>query len=395
MGYYYQLGTVPPKRHTQFRKADGGLHAEEVYGTEGFTGIQSILYHLHPPTQVSRVAENGSVALDHWGTEPLRHHLFHTKNAERQGDPISGRQTLMFNDDCTIGVCLPKEPMPYFYRNAYCDEVLFIHEGTGTLLTNFGRLPYHKGDYLIIPRGVTYQLGFDDPDIRMLVVEGRGPIEVPKRYRNDYGQMLEHAPYCERDFRPPEALDTHNEKGEFEVRIKTKNHLSSYYFAFHPFDVVGWDGYLYPWAFNIGDFEPITGRIHQPPPVHQTFQGQNFVLCSFCPRKLDYHPLSIPVPYNHSNIDSFEMIYYVTGRFGSRRGVDYASITLHPSGIPHGPHPGTVEASLGKEFTDELAVMVDTFYPLHLTKAAQGFDDPKYPYSWLPETDGAAGTTTG
>ncbi len=274
--------------------------------------------------------------------------------------------------------------MEFFYRNSQGDELLFIHEGQGTLETTFGVLPYHEGDYLVIPRGTTWRMVSSTPEQRMLVVEAFGhAIQPPKRYRNEFGQLLEHSPYCERDLRPPTELPLHEEHGEFDVRIKVNDELMTYTYDFHPLDVIGWDGFLYPYAFNIGDFEPITGRVHQPPPVHQTFEGPGFVVCSFCPRKLDYHPLSIPVPYNHSNIDSDEVIYYVSGDFGSRKGIEIGSFTLHPRGIPHGPHPGTVEKSLGAERTEELAVMVDTFRPLKLAAEAESLDDPQYPFSWL------------
>lgn len=290
----------------------------------------------------------------------------------------------MFNKDVTLAVVRPTLGMDYFYRNGECDEVYFVHDGQGVLETNFGLLPYHEGDYIVIPRGTTFRfkMSKDSPDTRFLVIEAHGTIEPPRRYLNRNGQLLEHSPYCERDIRCPEELETHTERGEFEVRVKVGNTISSYWYDFHPINTVGWDGCEYPWIFNIADFEPITGRVHQPPPVHQTFQGPNFVVCSFVPRKLDYHPLSIPVPYNHSNIDSDEVLYYVNGNFGSRRGIERSSFTLHPRGIPHGPHPGAVEKSLGAERTDEMAVMVDTFYPLKLTAAAKAYDDPAYPYSW-------------
>jgi homogentisate 1,2-dioxygenase len=290
----------------------------------------------------------------------------------------------MYNSDCTISVGRPTEKMDYFYRNAQGDEMIFVHEGQGTLETIFGLLPYHEGDYLVIPRGTTWRIQPGTGEQRMLFVEAfGGAIQPPKRYRNDFGQLLEYSPYCERDLRTPEELPMHTERGEYEVRVKVNGEVMRYIFDFHPLDLVGWDGFLYPYAFNIEDFEPITGRVHQPPPVHQTFEGPNFVVCSFCPRKLDYHPESIPVPYNHSNIDSDEMIYYVSGNFGSRRGIEVSSITLHPRGIPHGPHPGTVEKSLGAERTEELAVMVDTFRPLKLAADAERYDDPQYPFSWL------------
>ena len=291
---------------------------------------------------------------------------------------------MLVNDDISIGLCRPDEPMEYFYKNADGDDLLFVHEGQGRLETMFGTLPYHEGDYLIIPRGTIYRMVAASPMTKFLVMDSASQIQPPKRYRNDYGQLLEHAPYCERDIRVPETLDYHDEAGEWAVRIKARGRLTAYHYDFHPLDVVGWDGYLYPWALNIADFEPITGSLHQPPPVHQTFSGHNFVVCSFVPRMLDYHPDAIAVPYNHSNLDSDELLYYVNGNFASRRGIEKGSMTLHPSGIPHGPQPGAVEASLGAKRTEELAVMVDTFRPLKMTEAALGLEDNNYPFSWKP-----------
>lgn len=384
MPSYQRLGQVPHKRHTQHRKPDGGLYAEELFGEEGFSGCYSLLYHQHPPTRVSRIERYGAECRQEWSQELHRHHHLKTRDVEAGGDLITGRRLLMYNNDCIIAVARPLERMEYFYRNAMGDELLFVHEGKGTLETTFGMLPYAEGDYLLLPRGTTWRVVPEEGGQRFLIVEAfGGAIQPPKRYRNEFGQLLEHSPYCERDLRGPAELPQHEERGEFEVRVKVNGEIMRYFFDFHPLDVVGWDGFLYPYALNIADFEPITGRVHQPPPVHQTFEGPNFVVCSFCPRKLDYHPLAIPVPYNHSNIDSDEMIYYVSGDFGSRKGVEISSITLHPRGIPHGPHPGTVEKSLGAERTEELAVMVDTFRPLKLAADAEHLDDPQYPFSWL------------
>lgn len=385
MPAYHRLGQIPPKRHTQFRKPDGSLYAEELFGTEGFSGNSSILYYHYPPTRVKNIQHFADVQYEEWDLGQQRHVHLKTNPLAPGGDPVQGRQVLMFNNDVAIGVARPTESMNYFYRNGECDEVYFVHDGHGIVETNFGLLPYHEGDYIIIPRGTTYRFRFanDSAENRFLTIEAHGTIEPPGRYLNKHGQMLEHSPYCERDIRRPEELETHTERGDFEVRLKVGKRITSYFYDFHPCNVVGWDGCEYPWIFNIADFEPITGRVHQPPPVHQTFQGPNFVVCSFVPRKLDYHPLSIPVPYNHSNIDSDEMIYYVNGNFGSRRGIERSSITLHPRGIPHGPQPGAVEKSLGVERTEELAVMVDTFYPLKFTAAAHSFDDASYPYSWF------------
>ncbi len=386
MPSYHRLGQIPPKRHTQFRKPDGTLYSEELFGTEGFSGNYSNIYYTYPPTRVKKVEKYANVRAmcEEWDPQVQRHHHLKTANLARGGDAVLGTQPLMFNKDVIIGISLPDKPMDYFYRDGDSDLVYFVHDGHGTLESNFGLLPYHEGDYILIPRGTTFRFDIpsDSPDTRLLTVEAHGAIEPPRRYLNKYGQLLEHSPFCERDIRRPEELVTHTEKGEFEVRVKVGTVISSYWYDFHPINTVGWDGCEYPWIFNIADFEPITGRIHQPPPVHQNFEGPNFVICSFVPRKLDYHPLSIPVPYNHSNIDSDEMLYYVNGNFGSRKGIERSSISLHPRGIPHGPHPGAVEKSLGVDRTEELAVMIDTFYPLKYTTTAQSIDDEAYPRSW-------------
>jgi homogentisate 1,2-dioxygenase len=385
MTYYYRLGQLPPKRHTQFRKPDGSLYHEEVMGIHGFSGVQSILYHLTPPTQIREIEPLGSTEIAYEPVGPLRHRLLKAAALPEGGDAITGRVPLMGNAEVVLYICRPTEPMAYWYKHAQGDDVLFIHEGTGTLESQYGRLPYRPGDYLVIPTGVMWRL-LPDPDSaqRMLVVEAYGHITPPRRYLNDYGQFLENSPYCERDIRPPAELVTHDERGEYEVRVKARGQLTRFVYDHHPLDVIGWDGHLWPFAFNIADFEPITGRIHQPPPVHQTFDGPGFVLCSFVPRLFDYHPLAIPAPYNHSNVDSDEVLYYVEGNFMSRRGVERGAFTIHPNGIPHGPHPGTYEGSIGKTRTDELAVMVDTFRPLRLTAAAAALEDPNYAFSWLP-----------
>ncbi|MFC4078298.1 homogentisate 1,2-dioxygenase [Salinithrix halophila] len=384
MPFYHRMGKIPRKRHIQFRKEDGSLYREEVMGTKGFSGIQSILYHHHPPTRVSRVGKvrEWMPALEEPG--PNRHRHVQTFEAGLGGDPIDGRVHLLTNEDVTIGVCNPTEPMDYFFRNSDGDEVLFVHEGEGELQSVFGTLPYRAGDYLVIPVGATYRLEMKSERSRFLVIESTGEIVPPKRYRNEHGQLMEHSPFCERDIRVPERLDTRAEEGSFEVRVKAHHRLNTYFYDFHPFDVVGWDGYLYPYIFNVEDFEPITGRIHQPPPVHQTFAGPNFVICSFVPRLYDYHPEAIPAPYWHSNVHSDEVLYYVKGHFMSRKGnVKEGSITLHPSGLPHGPHPGKAEASIGKKGTEELAVMIDTFRPLRVTQEALNLEDTGYITSWL------------
>lgn len=389
MTYYYKLGELPKKRHTQYRQPDGSLYHEEVMGIHGFAGIQSILYHLRPPTQIRRAEIKMKVDIPYEEVGPLRpRHLCSMEIPER-GDAVEGRIPLMGNSDVVLSVARPVKAMDYWYKFAHGDDVIFIHEGTGLLESQYGGLRYGPGDYLVIPTGVIWRL-IPDEDVsqRMLVVEAFGHVVPPKRYLNHYGQFLEHAPYCERDIRPPEDLVTFDAVGEYEVRVKARQQITRFIYDHHPLDVIGWDGHLWPFAFNIADFEPITGRLHQPPPVHQTFDGPGFVLCSFVPRLFDYHPLAIPAPYNHSNVDSDEVLYYVEGQFMSRKGINRASITVHPNGIPHGPHPGTYEGSIGQKATEELAVMVDTFRPLRLTTFARNIEDEHYPYSWLPENHG-------
>ncbi len=381
MPFYQRLGQVPHKRHTQFRKPDGKLYREEVMGLEGFHGIQSILYHHFLPPRVMRAELIGSTRPTYVEFGPIHHRAFATANVPAGGDPVSARITLLGNHDVTIGVSRPTESMTGFYRNGQAYEVWFVHEGSGDLLSQFGRLPFSAGDYVVIPFGTTWQMRLDGP-ARFLVIESASQIAPPKRYRNQFGQLLEHAPYCERDIRGPQELITCTDTGEFEVLVKVRDQITRHVLDHHPFDVVGWDGYLYPWAFSIHDFEPITGRIHQPPPVHQTFEGYNFVICSFVPRLFDYHPEAIPAPYNHSNVNSDEVIYYCDGNFMSRRGIERYDITLHPAGLPHGPQPGSTEASIGVKETRELAVMIDTFHPLHLTSAALELEKTGYMDSW-------------
>jgi len=391
--HYVQHGSVPRQRHTQHRAPDGTLYAEELFGVEGFTGRSSLLYHLVPPTRTHRVEAGPVIALERAAERVHRHHLVKTADLPPSGDIVGGRVPLFFNRDVVMGVVRPAEAMPpgRFYRNGEGDELLYVHEGHGRFESVFGSLEYEPGDYLVIPIGTTWRLDPARDDVqRMLWLETPGEIEPPRRYRNEYGQLLEHAPYYHRDIRVPADAPPHTEAGDFSIDVKARGQLTRYHYHHHPLDVVGWDGFLYPYIFNIGDFQPITGRVHQPPPVHQTFQGRDFVVCSFVPRKFDYHPLAIPAPYNHSNINSDEVIYYVAGNFMSRRGVDISSFTVHPGGIPHGPHPGTAEASIGREGTEELAVMVDTFHPLDLTVQAAGLEDAAYPYSWLPAEDATA-----
>ncbi|MCL6452215.1 MAG: homogentisate 1,2-dioxygenase [Alicyclobacillus sp.] len=381
MPYYLSRGDVPHKRHTQFRQPDGSLYREEVFGTKGFSGVESILYHVQPPTAVVRLGGFEPFTLSREEQGPLRHRHFRTAQLNAPGDPIRGRQYLLGNEDVLLAICQAQRSTEVFYKNGEADELWFIHEGRGVLHSMFGDLPFEPGDYVVIPCGTIFLAEVAEP-VRYLLIESPHPIEVPRRYRNEYGQMLEHAPFCERDLRVPTYVPPRSESGAFPLVVKARGGYSTLYLEHHPFDVVGWDGYVYPYAFNIEDFEPITGRIHQPPPVHQTFAGHNFVVCSFVPRLFDYHPLSIPAPYNHSNIDSDEVLYYVRGNFMSRRGIEVGSITLHPSGIPHGPHPGTAEASIGKSGTEELAVMMDTFRPLSVLTPALAVEDEDYPYSW-------------
>jgi homogentisate 1,2-dioxygenase len=381
--FYHKLGEIPHKRHTQFRKPDGKLYREELMGLEGFSSIQSILYHHFLPPRVTKTEDMGSLKPEFVDFGPIQHRAFKTIQAPLGGDPVSARTPLLGNNDVILGVCRASKSMDYFYRNAQAYETWWVHEGAGTLKTQFGNLPFRSGDYIVIPFGTTWQMQLASPEARFFTIENPSQIEPPNRYRNNFGQMLEHAPYSERDIRVPETLETHAERGHFEVRIKVRDRLTCHELDHHPFDVVGWDGYLYPWIFNIEDFEPITGRVHMPPPSHQTFQGHNFVVCSFVPRLFDYHPLAIPVPYNHSNINSDEVIYYAEGNFMSRKGIDQYDISLHPYGLPHGPQPGITEAALGKKETNELAVMVDTFYPLQLTKQAAEMEKKEYMASWL------------
>jgi homogentisate 1,2-dioxygenase len=314
----------------------------------------------------------------------LKHRSLKGFDIGPEEDYLDSRKPVLVNQDCRIILSAPTKGMTdYFYKNADADECIFIHQGTGTLKTMYGDIRFEYGDYLVIPRGTIYQLSFDTPDNRLLIIESSTPILTPKRYRNNFGQLMEHSPYCERDIRKPNVLATYDEKGDFLLYIKKQDNLYPYHYKAHPFDVVGWDGYVYPYAFSIHNFEPITGRVHLPPPIHQTFETRHFVICSFVPRMYDYHPMAIPAPYNHSNIDSDEVLYYVDGDFMSRKHVEKGQLTLHPGGIPHGPHPGTVEKSIGQKETRELAVMIDTFRPLLLTNYAVNIEDEEYALSWL------------
>lgn len=380
--FYHKLGIIPQKRHTQFRKPDGSLYREELISTQGFDGIMSNVYHINIPPKMKKIdTVSEAVSPDEWQNFPLQPYHFKTKEIKNTADYIFGRKYLFFNDTVKISLCFPLKENNCFYRNGSCDELVFVHEGEGTLQTFLGNLPFKKGDYILIPRGVLFKFTYTKPS-RFLIIESYGPVVVPKRYRNEFGQFLEHSPFCERDIRIPLDLQTIDEKGNYTVKVKKHDTVYTYHYEFHPFDIVGWDGYYYPYIFNIDDFMPITGKIHQPPTVHQTFDGPGFVVCSFVSRLLDYHPLAISVPYNHSNLDCDEVLYYADGQFSSRKGIEYGSVSFHPSSIPHGPHPGRVEAALGKKETVETAVMIDTFKPLKLTGFSRTVMDKDYPMSW-------------
>lgn len=384
MPLYHKLGDFPQKRHTQFEKPNGGFYYEQLFGTEGFHGHSSLSYHVHRPTQVKEILNSYSVEPKIAIGKNIKSLLFKGFELKPENDFLDSRKAMLVNKDCIIGLAAPKESLRnYFYKNADADEMLFIHRGKGKLRTMLGNIPFEYGDYLIIPRGIIYQIDFETEDNRLFYVESYSPFYTPKRYKNQSGQHLEHSPFCERDFILPNELETYDEKGDFLIKIKKEGMIHEVVYATHPFDVVGWDGYNFPYGFSIHNFEPITGRVHQPPPVHQTFETAAFVVCSFCPRLYDYHPKAIPAPYNHSNIDSDEVLYYVDGDFMSRNNIEQGHITLHPKGIPHGPAPGAMERSIGHKETQELAVMVDTFRPLMVTEEAMGLDDGQYYKSWI------------
>ena len=384
MSRYHSLGSIPPKRHTTFEKPEGGLYQEELFGTAGFVGMSSLIYHIHPPTVVSEVRKVKDLTAKIGIEKNMKALSFKGFSLPQIDDYIESRKILFVNNDLKIGLAAPKSfSKDYFYRNSDSDEMLFIHVGSGKLRTMYGSIDFKYGDYLIIPRGTTYQIDFDTKDNRILFIESASAITTPKRYRNNYGQLLEHSPFCERDIRLPKELKTHDEKGQFKVLSKKQDVLWEYTHENHPFDVVGWDGFNYPYAFSIHDFEPITGRIHMPPPIHQTWEAAGFVVCSFVPRMYDYHPKSIPSPYHHSNIDSEELLYYVDGDFMSRNNIEKGQLTLHPGGIPHGPHPGAIERSVGKKETGELAVMIDPFSPLMITEEAMNLQVDDYYKSWM------------
>ena len=384
MPFYHKLGEIPPKRHTQFRKKDGSLYYEQLFGTIGFDGMSTNSYHEYRPTMVKKIGKQYSVKPIIAKANNIQSYRFRGFQVPPEDDYLESRKIVLTNSDCNIILSAPKKSTAeYFYKNTDADEVIFIHKGSGKLRTHLGNIDFKYGDYLVIPRGIIYKLDFDDENNRLFIVESYSPVYTPKRYRNYFGQLLEHSPFCERDIRRPYELETNYELGDFLIKVKKQGEITEMTYASHPFDVVGYDGYNYPYAFSIHDFEPITGRIHQPPPVHQTFETNAFVICSFVPRMYDYHPDSIPAPYSHSNIDSDEVLYYVDGDFMSRNDIEQGHISLHPSGIPHGPHPGTAEKSIGKTKTEELAVMVDTFKPLQVTEEAMKIADEEYYKSWL------------
>lgn len=385
MPFYHTLGIIPDKRHVVARQPNGNLYQEELVGTQGFGGLSSLVYHLHPPTRVKQKGAPYSVQPKIAVENGLNAMSFNGFDVQPEADYMKSRKTLFVNHAMHIGVAAPKESTEYFYKNADADEMLFVHKGNGLVQTMYGSLPFKYGDYIVIPRGTVYRIQFTTTDNKLLYVESFDPIFTPRRYRNDFGQLLEHSPFCERDIKRPMNLETFDEQGEFDIYIKKKGFIFPYVYANHPFDVAGWDGYHYPYTFSIFNFEPITGRIHMPPPIHQTFESKNFVVCSFVPRLYDYHPLAIPAPYHHSNIDSDEILYYVDGDFMSRNNIKQGQFTLHPGGIPHGPHPGAIERSIGQKETKELAVMIDPFNPVMVTEEALGIEVKDYYKSWLTE----------
>ena len=388
MSIYQQQGKIPSKRHVAFRKPNGELYHEELFGTEGFSSTSSLVYHLYPPTMVKEIGDpinaRPVIAIE----DNLKCLSFMGYDVVPDDDYISSRKVFLLNDDMQIGIDCPSKSMEnYFFKNSDADEMLFIHKGSGKCKTMYGTLDFKYGDYVIIPRGTVYKLEFDSSENKILFVESNGPIRTPKRYRNEFGQLLEHSPFCERDFKVPYNFETHDEHGDFKIMIKKRGLIYPYTYETHPFDLIGWDGYSYPYTFSIFNFEPITGRIHMPPPIHQQFEGRNFVICSFVPRLYDYHPDAIPAPYHHSNIDADEILYYVDGDFMSRNNIKQGQFTLHPAGVTHGPHPGAIERSIGKKETKELAVMIDPFNPLKITTEAMKYEVKDYYKSWITKTE--------
>lgn len=383
MPIYHSLGEMPQKKHITYRKEDGGLYWEELFSTLGFSGIYSTLYHLHPPTRVTGVSAVEHTPIEPWPEAPAQPYHFLTHRAPAGGNMLTARRAFLYNSDITLATASFSEADDRFYRNARADEILFVHEGQGELHAEHGVLDVKRGDYLVIPRGVMYRFENLSRDNRFFIIESTSPVETPRRYRNEFGQLLEHAPFSERDFRRPRWREPIDQQGEFHLLVKSGDQVQDYSLDHHPFDVVGWDGFLYPWAFNIHDFQPIVGKIHLPPPIHQVFQTAGCVVCNFVPRLFDFHPDAVPAPYFHQNVDSDEVLYYVDGEFMSRKGIESGSVTLHPGDIPHGPQPGKIEASIGVKDCYEYAVMVDTFKPLLLTREVERTMDPDYIRSWL------------
>ncbi|HMO12914.1 MAG TPA: homogentisate 1,2-dioxygenase [Pirellulaceae bacterium] len=390
MPSYRSLGLLPPKRHIALRRDKSesflgeGLYYEHIVTTAGFDRAYSIMYHLRPPTRNIKIEAAGKVVVEKVQEQELRHHHIRSQDLRRGGDPIGGRIPMLFNQDLVAWRCKPDRQQTEIYRNGAADEVIFIHQGTGVLETHFGRLPYRRGDYVVVPRTTNYRLVSDQIENEdHLILECFAPVRIPARYQNQDGQMYLGSPYYERDFHSPNELLTIDQETTTTVLVKSHEHLTRITMPHHPFDVVGWDGFVYPYTFNAWDFEPLTGTVHLPPPYQQTFEVRGFVICTFAPRHLDHHPEAIKVPYVHSNVEADEVLFYVDGEFGSRKGVELGSLTLHPGGIPHGPHPGTIMASMNVKKTEEMAVMFDTDRPLFLTPQALQVDDPNYPLSWM------------
>tara|TARA_X000001036_G_scaffold304204_1_gene283166 strand:+ start:3904 stop:5073 length:1170 start_codon:yes stop_codon:yes gene_type:complete len=388
MPFYLKQGHIPAKRHTVFKKYDGSLLYEELMSREGFSYVYSNLYHIHMPTQIIEIGKLSEINFKFSKDKTHRPRHIRTSQISSSGDIVSSRKLLFFNQDLNIYKSHVSENMSYigcddnFYKNGTYDELIYIQEGEGVIKTQLGDITYKNGDYLVIPRGIIWKM-IVSKDSKILIIESVAPIETPSKYRNRVGQLLEHSPFCERDIKTPELSEPINKSGRFLVKVRTDKGIQDIFYAKHPFDVVGWDGYYFPWKLNIDDFEPIVGSIHQPPPVHQVFQSRGFVICSFVSRLFDFHPQAIPAPYPHSNVDSDEVLFYSKGDFMSRKGIQAESISYHPMGIPHGPHPGKYEASIGKKSTDELAVMVDTFKPLNIASDTDECDDSEYPKSWI------------
>ncbi|MBS4035552.1 MAG: homogentisate 1,2-dioxygenase [Ignavibacterium sp.] len=386
MPFYVRVGKVPPKRHITFYKDDGkSLYREELFSTKGFSGIYSNKYHLYMPPEVEKISEvKINTAGIEWKDAPVEYYHFMTEKKKNKGNILTSRNEFLKNEHCIISTANVSKDTEYFYRNSQMHEMVFVHHGKGTLLSEYGKIRFEEWDYLIIPKGTTYQLKFDDyNNNKLFIVESTTPYDIPRHFRNEYGQLTEDAPYYERDFRVPEFMEATDKKGDFRLWLKVRNRMFEFKLPHHPFDVVGWDGFLHPYAFNIKEYAPKVGKIHLPPPIHLAFVTENFVVCNFVPRLYDFHPQAIPAPYYHSNVDSDEVLYYVHGDFMSRTGVQEGSITLHPMGIPHGPQPGKTEASIGKKETEEYAVMIDTFQPLHVTKNVKETMVEEYSQSWL------------